>query len=135
MTTGPNSREAAQAAIPATVFDDEAAAGARSYAEALLKVAEGDGQVDAALGELEEHSAIAMLDTFASAARETPERDSAQQAIDRLRSAGKPADNLKDLRDEVIELQKSQRDLKKDLDALKKQLEKKNEKKPQPGGK
>ncbi|MGD9682521.1 MAG: M1 family aminopeptidase [Candidatus Obscuribacterales bacterium] len=88
-----------------------------------------------ALGELEEHSAIAMLDTFASAARETPERDSAKRAIARLRSAGKPADNLKDLRDEVIELQKSQRDLKKDLDALKKQLDKRNERKPQSGGK
>lgn len=88
-----------------------------------------------ALGELEEHSAIAMLDPFARASRETPEKEAAQRAIARLRSAGKPADNLKDLRDEVIELQKSQRDLKKDLDALKKQLDRKTEKREQQGGK
>lgn len=88
-----------------------------------------------ALGELEEHSAIAMLDTFAQASRDTPETEAARRAIARLRSAGKPADNLKDLRDEVIELQKSQRDLKKDLDALKKQLDKKAERREQRGGK
>jgi F-type H+-transporting ATPase subunit delta len=54
MSTGPQTRQAAEAAIPGTVMDDEAAAGARSYAEALLNVAEKDGQADAVLGEIEE---------------------------------------------------------------------------------
>jgi F-type H+-transporting ATPase subunit delta len=54
MSTGPQSRETAQAAIPATVFDEQAAAGARAYAEAFLNAAEKEGQTDAALGELVE---------------------------------------------------------------------------------
>jgi F-type H+-transporting ATPase subunit delta len=60
MSTAPEARENAQRAMPATVFDDEAAAGARAYAEAFLNAAEKDGQVDAALGELEE----ALSDVF-----------------------------------------------------------------------
>lgn len=54
MSIGPHSREAAEAAIPNTVLDDSAIAGARSYAEALLNVAEKEGQADAAVEEIEE---------------------------------------------------------------------------------
>jgi F-type H+-transporting ATPase subunit delta len=54
MSTGPQSRAAAEAAIPATVFDETSVTVARNYAEALVNVADKDGQVDAALDELDE---------------------------------------------------------------------------------
>ena len=55
MSTGPQSTATAEAAIPATVFDDEAAAGARAYAEALLNASEtAEGGPDAVIGELRE---------------------------------------------------------------------------------
>jgi F-type H+-transporting ATPase subunit delta len=62
MSTAPESRENARRAVPATVFDDEAAAGARAYAEAFLNAAEKDGQAEAALAELEEALADIFLD-------------------------------------------------------------------------
>ncbi len=54
MSIGPQTRETSQAAIPHTVLDESAVAGARTYAEALLNVAEKDGQGEAVVGELEE---------------------------------------------------------------------------------
>jgi F-type H+-transporting ATPase subunit delta len=54
MSTAPQSRQAQEAAIPGTVFDDASAAGARSYAEALLNVAAQGGQIEAVVGELED---------------------------------------------------------------------------------
>jgi F-type H+-transporting ATPase subunit delta len=54
MSTGPHSRAAAEAAIPATVFDEASYTVARNYAEALVNVAAKDGQVDAVLDELDE---------------------------------------------------------------------------------
>lgn len=54
MSTGPLSPQAAEAAIPGTVMDDESSAGARPYAEALLNVAEREKQADAVVGEVEE---------------------------------------------------------------------------------
>lgn len=54
MSTAPQTRQAPEAAIPRTVLDDTAVAGARSYADALLNVAAKDGQAEAVVGELEE---------------------------------------------------------------------------------
>ncbi|MBX9721689.1 MAG: M1 family metallopeptidase, partial [Candidatus Obscuribacterales bacterium] len=75
-----------------------------------------------ALGSLEDPKAIAVLETYASASKDLPIRDDAEKAIAKIRAANKPNDNLKDLRSEVLELQKSNRDLKKDLEDLKKRL-------------
>jgi len=76
-----------------------------------------------ALGTLGDPEAIAVLQTFASASRETPERSAAERAIADLRAGRKPVDDFKNLRQELLELQKANRELRKDLDTLKKTTE------------
>src|SRR5207244_4002246 len=60
-----------------------------------------------ALGLLEDPKAISLLETFAAMPKETPQREEADKAIAALRAANKPNDNLKDLRQEVLDLQKA----------------------------
>jgi aminopeptidase N len=76
-----------------------------------------------ALGTLGDPQAIAVLETFASASRETPERSAAERAITDLRAGRKPADDFKNLRQEVLDLQKANRELRKDFDTLKRTTE------------
>ncbi len=76
-----------------------------------------------ALGTLEDPRAIAALETFTPLAADRPEKPAADKALEKLRTARKPTDDLKGLRTEVLELQKSNRELKKDFEALKKKLE------------
>jgi len=76
-----------------------------------------------ALGTLGDPQAIAVLQTFATASKETPERSAAERAITDLRSGRKPVDDFKNLRQEVLELQKTNRELRKELDTLKKTTE------------
>ena len=78
-----------------------------------------------ALGTLEDPRAIAALDTFTALAADRPEKAAADKAIAQLRAGRKPTDDLKALRTEVLDLQKSNRELKKDLETLKKKLESK----------
>ncbi len=75
-----------------------------------------------ALGTLEDPSAIPLLDTFAWSSSKNPQQKEALRAIKALRTVNVPSDNLKDLRTQVLELQKSQRELKKEVDDLKKRL-------------
>lgn len=75
-----------------------------------------------ALGTLEDPSSIAILQTFASALKDTPQREQAEWSISKLRSANKPNDNLSDLRQEVLNLQKANRDMKKEMEDFKKQI-------------
>jgi aminopeptidase N len=88
-----------------------------------------------ALGTLGDPQAIAVLQTFASASKETPERSAAERAITDLRAGRKPVDDFKNLRQEVLELQKSNRELRKELDTLKKTTEAKTETTPEKGKK
>jgi aminopeptidase N len=88
-----------------------------------------------ALGTLGDPQAIAVLQTFASASKETPERSAAERAISDLRAGRKPVDDFKNLRQEVIELQKSNRELKRELDTLKKTTEAKGATAPEKGKK
>jgi aminopeptidase N len=76
-----------------------------------------------ALGTLGDAQAIAVLQTFAAASKETPERSAAERAITDLRAGRKPVDDFKNLRQEVLELQKANRELRKELDTLKKTTE------------
>ncbi len=76
-----------------------------------------------ALGTLGDARAIAVLQTFANASREIPEQAPAEAAIQSIRSNRKQGDNLKDLRDTVSDLQKENRQLRKDLDTLQKKFE------------
>lgn len=76
-----------------------------------------------ALGTLEDPRAIAAVETFTALAADRPEKAAAEKALVQLRTARKPGEDLKGLRTEVLDLQKSNRELKKDLETLKKKLE------------
>jgi aminopeptidase N len=76
-----------------------------------------------ALGALEDPKAIALLQTFAIAAKETPEQETAAKALETLRTVNKPSDNLKDLRAELLDLKKDNQRLGKELDEVKKRLD------------
>jgi aminopeptidase N len=71
-----------------------------------------------ALGTLGDPKAIAVLDTFATASKESTESAAATRAITTLRAGRKPADDLKNLRQEVLDLQKTTRDLRKQIGEL-----------------
>jgi aminopeptidase N len=76
-----------------------------------------------ALGALGDPKAIAVLQTFAASPRESRERTAAARAVTDLRAARRPVDDFKNLRQEVLDLQKSDRDLRKELDDLRRKLE------------
>jgi aminopeptidase N len=82
----------------------------------------------AALGTLEDPEAIAVLETFANTGKDTPERKAAEKSLSAIRSAGKPSDDLKKLREEMLDLQKANRENKKQIEALNKKLENKTQK-------
>ena len=67
--------------------------------------------------------AVAVLEKFATASKESPERTAAERAVADLRAGRKPVDDFKNLRDEVLDLQKQNRELRKELDDLKKKVE------------
>jgi aminopeptidase N len=75
------------------------------------------------LGLLEDPKAIAALETFASASKETEEQPVAEKAIADIRGARKPIDNLNELRSEVLELQKESRKLRADFEETQKKSE------------
>jgi aminopeptidase N len=77
----------------------------------------------AALGTLGDPQALAVVEKFTLAAKETPERAAAERAVTSLRADRKPVDDFKNLRQEVLDLKKANRDLRKDLDDLKKKVE------------
>ncbi|MEO6181837.1 MAG: M1 family aminopeptidase [Verrucomicrobiota bacterium] len=76
-----------------------------------------------ALGTLEDSQSIPVLETFANNAKDRPQRTAAEKAIAAIRTAGKPTDNLKSLRENIIELNKSHRETRKEMEALTKKLE------------
>jgi aminopeptidase N len=76
-----------------------------------------------ALGTLGEPKAIAVLRKFAIASKNSPEQKAAEQAAADLRAGRKPVDDFKNLRQEVLDLEKQNRELRKDLDDLKKEVE------------
>jgi HEAT repeat protein len=75
-----------------------------------------------ALGTLGDAAATAVLETFANATKETPEQPVATAALQAIRAAARPQDNLQELRDTVLQLQKDNRQLRQDLDTLQKKL-------------
>ncbi|HTI72358.1 MAG TPA: M1 family aminopeptidase [Candidatus Limnocylindria bacterium] len=76
-----------------------------------------------ALGTLGDTKAIAVLQTFARASKESPERKAAEGALTTLRAVRKPVDDFKNLRQEVLDLQKESRELRKTVDELKDKLQ------------
>ena len=86
------------------------------------------------LGTLGDPKAIGVLETFATASKESRERTAATRAIAELRAARKPVDDFKNLRQEVLDLQKTSRELRKELDELKKKSEPKGTAPAKPAG-
>ncbi len=76
-----------------------------------------------ALGTLGDPKSIAVVETFATAGRDSPERAAAERVVAALRAVRKPVDDFKNLRQEVLDLQKANRELRKGLDDVKKKLE------------
>ncbi len=76
-----------------------------------------------ALGTLGDPEAIGPLQTFAVAANESPQRQAAESAIRQIRERKPQSVEVNTLRNEVLELQKQNRELKAEFDDLKKRLE------------
>ena len=76
-----------------------------------------------ALGNLEDPRAIAMLETFSTASSYRSEKIPAESALVKIRAARHPSEELKSLRTEFSNLQDASRELKKDLDKLRQQVE------------
>ena len=77
----------------------------------------------AALGTLGDPQAIALLEKFTGALKDSPERTAAEKALASLRDSRKPSAEFGSLRGEVLTLQKENRDLRKEMDALKKKVD------------
>ena len=84
-----------------------------------------------ALGTLEDPKAIALLQPFASASKQTPQQEAAEKAIAALRAVNKPSDNLKDLRQEVLDVKKENQRLGRELAEVKKKLDAGTAKEPE----
>ena len=76
-----------------------------------------------ALGTLRDERAIPVLERFTTLSKNSPERTTAERAVESIRAARKTTLEVGDVRREVIELQKQNRELRKDLDALKKKFD------------
>lgn len=76
-----------------------------------------------ALGTLGDPRALAVVQTFATADKDSPERRAAEEAMSRLRAARQPVDDHRALRDEVLGFQKENRELRREFEALKKKFE------------
>ena len=85
-----------------------------------------------ALGTLGDPKAIPVLETFAAASVESPERSAAETAVAVLRADRKPVDDFKEMRSEVMDLQKANRRLRHDLDDLKNEIAARNPAAPLP---
>jgi aminopeptidase N len=76
-----------------------------------------------ALATLGDPKALGVLETFANASKESQEGAAAQRAVATLRAARKPVDDFKNLRQEVMDLEKANRELHQQLADLKKKVE------------
>ena len=76
-----------------------------------------------ALGTLGDPKATGALETLASTSKDNPAQGAAERALTQLRSGRRSGDEPRSLRQEVLDLQKANRELRKDLDEIKKQLE------------
>jgi len=73
-----------------------------------------------ALGTLGDPRAVPVLETFARASRSSPEQRTASSALERLRNERRPAVEFEELRREVLDLQRSERELKERVETLRK---------------
>ncbi len=77
----------------------------------------------AALGTLEDPGALPILKPFADGPVDSPARSAAERALAALQNAREPSDELKDLREEVLDLHKQNDALRKDVEGLQRREE------------
>ena len=77
----------------------------------------------AALGVLGDPKAAAVLETFTTGPKDSPNRVAAEKSLASLREVKKPTAELGALRGEILTLQKDNREMRKEFDDLKKKLE------------
>jgi aminopeptidase N len=76
------------------------------------------------LGKLGDTKALATVEKFQNGARRDSERQAAERAAGELRSYRRPVDDFKGLRQEVMDLQKSDTEFRTEIEKLRKELEK-----------
>jgi HEAT repeat protein len=76
-----------------------------------------------ALGTLGDPTARGVLEKVATASKTSPQRAAAERAAASLRAGRTPVDDFKNLRQDVLDLQKESRELRKEIDDLKKRIE------------
>lgn len=76
------------------------------------------------LGKLGDTKALATVEKFMSGQRRDAERQAAERAAGELRAYRRPVEEVKGLRQEVLDLQKSDRELRDEIEKLRKDLEK-----------
>ncbi len=77
----------------------------------------------AGLGSLEDPRAVGVLETLAQASAYRTEKEAAVKALEKIRAVRKPGEELKDLRTELLRLQDAGRELKKEVETLRKKHE------------
>jgi len=76
-----------------------------------------------ALGTLGDPKVIPVLQRFARASKSSPQQAAAERAVADLRAGRKPVDDFKNLRQEVADLEKANRELRKQVDDLKQRVD------------
>jgi aminopeptidase N len=76
-----------------------------------------------ALGILGDPKAIPVLQRFATTSKTTPQQPVAERAVADLRAGRKPVDDFKNLRQEVLDLEKANREIRHELEELKKRVD------------
>jgi len=84
----------------------------------LVRVAALNG-----LGHSEDPRALAVLETYVNISESRPEKGAADRALEKIRSAQKPPEGLKDIRTEISALRDSNKELKKEIETLRKKFE------------
>jgi hypothetical protein len=74
-------------------------------------------------GTLGDPTALGALEKFETASKTSPQRAAAERTVASLRAARKPVDDFKNLRQKVLDLQKDNRELRKELDEMKRKIE------------
>jgi aminopeptidase N len=75
------------------------------------------------LGNLEDPRAAAVLETFKNMPENKPEKGAAEKALDKIRNVQKPNEELKELRSEISALRDAGRELKKEVETLRKKFD------------
>lgn len=75
------------------------------------------------LGNSEDPRAIAVLETYVNISEHKSEKAAAEKALEKIRSAQKPNEELKTVRTEISTLRDLNRELKKDVETLRKKFE------------